>query len=169
MIDKSSARCSLVLSRLSHNNVTKPSFHFFFFYFTILYWFCHTSTWICSPSWTPLPPASLYHPSGSSQCTSPKDPVLNLDWWFISYVILYMFPWHSSKSSHPLPLPESKKLFYTSVSLWRRKRLPNPVFWPGEFHGQSMGSQRVGNNWRTFTFSFMYFCYWIIICCLCLV
>ena len=117
MIDKSSARCSLVLSRLSHNNVTKPSFHFFFFYFTILYWFCHTSTWICSPSWTPLPPASLYHPSGSSQCTSPKDPVLNLDWWFISYVILYMFPWHSSKSSHPLPLPESKKLFYTSVSL----------------------------------------------------
>ena len=29
----------------------------------------------CSPSWTPLPPPSLYHPSGSSQCTSPKLPV----------------------------------------------------------------------------------------------
>ena len=29
----------------------------------------------CSPSWTPLPPASPYHPSGSSQCTSPKLPV----------------------------------------------------------------------------------------------
>jgi len=29
----------------------------------------------CSPSWTPLPPPSLYHPSGSSQCTSPKHPV----------------------------------------------------------------------------------------------
>ena len=26
----------------------------------------------CSPSWTPLPPPSLSHPSGSSQCTSPK-------------------------------------------------------------------------------------------------
>ena len=26
----------------------------------------------CSPSWTPLPPPSPYHPSGSSQCTSPK-------------------------------------------------------------------------------------------------
>ena len=41
-------------------------------YFTILYWFCHTSTWIhhgCSPSWTPLPTPSPYHPSGSSQCT----------------------------------------------------------------------------------------------------
>ena len=29
----------------------------------------------CSPSWTPLPPPFLYHPSGSSQCTSPKHPV----------------------------------------------------------------------------------------------
>ena len=22
---------------------------------------------------------------------------------------------------------------------WRRESLPTPVFWPGEFHGQSMG------------------------------
>ena len=29
----------------------------------------------CSPSWTPLPPPSPYHPSGSSQCTSPRLPV----------------------------------------------------------------------------------------------
>ena len=29
----------------------------------------------CSQSWTPLPPLSPYHPSGSSQCTSPKLPV----------------------------------------------------------------------------------------------
>ena len=36
---------------------------------------------------------------------------------------------------------------------WRRKRLPTPVFWPGEFHGQrslagykSMGSQRVRHD-----------------------
>ena len=29
----------------------------------------------CSPSWTPLPPPSPYHPSGSSQCTSPRHPV----------------------------------------------------------------------------------------------
>ena len=29
----------------------------------------------CSQSWTPLPPPSPYHPSGSSQCTSPKHPV----------------------------------------------------------------------------------------------
>ena len=29
----------------------------------------------CSPSWSPLPPPSPYHPSGSSQCTSPKLPL----------------------------------------------------------------------------------------------
>ena len=29
---------------------------------------------------------------------------------------------------------------------WSRERLPTPVFWPGEFHGQSMGSQRVGHD-----------------------
>jgi len=29
----------------------------------------------CSPSWTLLPPPSPYHPSGSSQCTSPKHPI----------------------------------------------------------------------------------------------
>ena len=49
---------------------------FKFFYFTILYWFCHTSTCIRhGRTWTPLPPPSPYHPSGSSQCTSPKLPV----------------------------------------------------------------------------------------------
>ena len=31
--------------------------------------------YLCSPSWTPLPPPSPYHPSGSSQCSGPKHPV----------------------------------------------------------------------------------------------
>ena len=61
------------------------------------------------PILNPLPPPSPYHPSGSSQCTRPKHPVSNLDWRFISYMILYMFPWHSTKSSHPLPLSQSPK------------------------------------------------------------
>jgi len=59
----------------------------------------------------PLPPPSPYHPSGSSQCTSPKHlyHASNLDWRFISYMILYMFQCHSPKSPHPLPLPETPK------------------------------------------------------------
>ena len=42
----------------------------------------------CSPSWTPLPPLSPYHPSRSSQCTSPKHlyHASNLDWQFISHM-----------------------------------------------------------------------------------
>ena len=31
--------------------------------------------YMCSPSWTLRPPPSPYHPSGLSQCTSPKHPV----------------------------------------------------------------------------------------------
>ena len=59
----------------------------------------------CSPSWTLLPPPAPYYPSRSSQCTSPKHPVSNLDWQFVSYMILYMFQYHSPKSSPPIPLP----------------------------------------------------------------
>ena len=46
--------------------------------------------------------------------------------------------------------------------LWRRERLPTPLFWPGELHGQepggllSMRSQRVGHGWATSTFTFLY-------------
>ena len=35
--------------------------------------------YICSPSCTPLPPPSPYHPSGSSQFTSPKHPVSSIE------------------------------------------------------------------------------------------
>ena len=57
-------------------------FLFIYFFFTLQY--CigfaihqHASATgvTCSPSWTPLPPPSAYHPSGASQCTSPKLPV----------------------------------------------------------------------------------------------
>ena len=45
------------------------------------------------PILNPLPPPSPYHPSGSSQCTTPSIlyPASNLDWQFIPYMILYMF------------------------------------------------------------------------------
>ena len=36
---------------------------------------------------------------------------------------------------------------------WGRERLPTPVFWPGEIHGPySIGSQKVGQDWVTFTY-----------------
>ena len=76
--------------------------------------------YMCSPSWTLLPPPSPYPPSGSSQCTSPKHPVSciepGLATCFIYDIIHVSMPF--SQISLPSPSPtESKRLFYTSVSL----------------------------------------------------
>ena len=67
--------------------------------------------YMCSPSRTLLPPPSPYHPSGSSQCTSRKHPVLciepGLATRFIYDIIHISMPF--SQIIHPLPLPQSPK------------------------------------------------------------
>ena len=74
----------------------------------------------CSPSWTLLPPPSPHHPSGSSQCTSPKHPVSCIEPGLASrfiYDILHV-SMTFSQIFPPSPSPtESIWLFYTSVSL----------------------------------------------------
>ena len=72
------------------------------------------------PILNPLPPPSSYHPSGSSQCTSPKHPVSCIEpglvIHFLNDIIHVSMPF--SQSIPPFPSPtESKRLFYTSVSL----------------------------------------------------
>ena len=73
-----------------------------------------------SPSWTPLPPPSPSHPSGSSHWTSPEHPVscikpelaihVTYDNLHVSMPFSHIIP--------PSPSPtESKRLFNTSVSL----------------------------------------------------
>ena len=73
-------------------------------YFTILYWFCHTSTWICHgctrvPHPEPhshLPPHTIPLGHPSAPAPSILYPASNLDWQFVSYppeklyMILYM-------------------------------------------------------------------------------
>ena len=75
--------------------------------------------YMCSPSWTPLPPSSPFCPSGSSQCTSPEHPVSCIEPGLaicFTYNIHISMPF--SKIIPPSPSPtESKRLFYTSVSL----------------------------------------------------
>ena len=90
-----------------------------------MYWFCHISTWI-HHRYTRVPhrePSSLLPPR-TIPLSRPSAPASNiqycsskLDCRLVSYIILFMFQCHSPKSSHPVPLPQSPRLFYTSVSL----------------------------------------------------
>ena len=88
---------------------------------------CHTSTCICHgctrvphtefPSHLLPHPIPLDHPSAPAPSTLSH--ASNLDWRFISHMITYMF---QSQIIPPSPSPtESRRLFYTSVSLllWR--------------------------------------------------
>ena len=85
--------------------------NFYLFYFTILYWFCHTSTWVhhgCT--WVPNPEPPSHLPPYTIPLGYPSAPTpsilyhaSNLDWWFISYTILCM--WRGPKK----PLDESEE------------------------------------------------------------
>ena len=111
-------------------------FIFTLFCFTILYWFCHTLTWIhhgCSWVPNPEPPShlpahiiSLDHPHAPAPCI--LYPVSNLYWRFISYMIVYMFQCHSPKSSHPLPLPQSPKVHSVHLCLFCCLRVIITIF-----------------------------------------
>ena len=86
-------------------------------YFTIFYCFCHTLTCIRhrytrvlhpEPA-SHLPPCTILLGRLSAPAPSIQYHASNLDWRFISHMILYMFQCHSPKSSHPHPLPQSPK------------------------------------------------------------
>ena len=115
------------LSELVQMSISLIFIYYFilFFNFTILYWFCHTSKWIrhrytCVPHPEPsslLPPHTIPLGRPSAPAPSIQYHALNLDWRLISYdIILVSMPFSQIISPSPSPT-ESKRLFYTSVSL----------------------------------------------------
>ena len=112
----------------------KPTFSLssFFFFLILLYFtlqYCigfaihqhESATGLhCSQFWTPLPPPSPQHLSGSYPCTSPKHPVSCIEPGLVirfTYDIIHVsMPF--SQIIPPSPSPtESKRLFFISVSL----------------------------------------------------
>ena len=69
----------------------------------------HTFPILSPPPSSLLPPHTIPLGRPSAPAPSIQYHALNLDWRFISYMILYMFQCHSPKSSHPLLLPQSPK------------------------------------------------------------
>ena len=106
---------------------------------------------MCSPSWTLLPSPSPYHPSGSSQCTSPKHPVSciepGLATRFIHDILHVSMPFSQIFPPSPSLCTRQQKRhwcieqsygkllsFKTANSIppsWSRKWQPTPVFLPG--------------------------------------
>ena len=133
-------------------------------YVTILYWFCHTSTWIrhrytCVPHPEPpshLPPRTILLGHPSAPAPSILYHASNLDWRFVSCTIFYMFQCHSPKSSHPLPLPQSPKdcsihlclfccLAYRVIVILKKENLSN---WILNNIASENGEKRGLNGWR---------------------
>ena len=126
--------CYISLMHYSHNKNEFSSavifiFFNFYFYFILLYNTVLVLPYIdmnppriymSSQTWTPLPPPTPYHLSGSSPCTIPKHPIFCIehrlaihflhDSIHVSVSFSQMIPPSSSPS-------ESKSPLYTSVSL----------------------------------------------------
>ena len=67
------------------------------------------------------PPTSLLMPSLWVHPSAPAPSTLyhasNLDWRFVSHMIIYIFQCHSPKPPHPLPLPQSPNFNWRIIAL----------------------------------------------------
>ena len=91
----------------------------------------------CSPSWIPLTSPSPYHPSGSSQCTSPEHPVSCIEPGLeicFTYDIIHVSMPFSQIFFHPFGFKSVKNLiksyvnsiYFSFCPIWQFLPLFNP-------------------------------------------
>ena len=73
--------------------------------------------YMCSPSWTLLPPHSIPLGRPSAPAPSIQYHASNLDWQLVSYMIFYIFQCHSPKSSHVIYILH-RFLVELGVQIW---------------------------------------------------
>ena len=88
----------------------RDSLPFVFFFFNLILFLPNIKmnppqVYTCSPSWTLLAPPSPHHPSGSSQCTSPKHPVSMHDSLPFDKWSLWVCPVNMRRMAHVPPSP----------------------------------------------------------------
>ena len=104
--------------------------------------------YMCSPSWTLLPPPSPYHPSGSSQCTSPKHPVSCIEPGLATHFIYDVI--HISPSDCKEIQPVHPKGDQSWMFIGRNSAEAEvPIFWPSDAKNQLIGKDLdAGKDWR---------------------
>ena len=92
----------------------------------------------CSPSWAPLPLPFPYHPSGSSQCTSPKHPVSCIE---ARLAIRFL----DCKEIQPVHSEGNQPWDFS----WRNDAKPEaPVLWPSHAKSWLIGKDSdAGRDW----------------------
>ena len=97
---------------------------------------------MCSPSWTPFPPPTPYHPTGSSQCTSPKLPVSSIQPGLVIrflYDIIHVL----MSFSQIIPHPPSHRVQKTV--LYKVKRHPSE--WENIIANEATDKQLISKIW----------------------
>ena len=92
-------------------NQSVPTYNFFLYIVLVLSYINMNlpRVYICCQAWTTPPPQTIPLGHPSAPAPSILYPASNLDWCFVSHMILYMFQCHSPKSFNLLPLPQSPK------------------------------------------------------------
>ena len=126
LAESTKACCNVFHLKTYKKNKAKQNLFLFLLYFTLQYCIGFGIHWHESATGvhelSHMNPSPISHPTSSlwiiPLAASILHPALNIDWRFVSYMIVYMFQCHSPKSSHPLPLPQSPKVRSTYPCLF---------------------------------------------------